>query len=751
MAHDGAGVDHNALINVRYEFLCEQGPEAHFRVLRMRFMEDINDSYDLDLDLLTKSLAVETDQLLGASCQLEISRGEHVRTVYGIIMAVDYGGPCSDGELLVNVRVVPAFHLLGQQTHSRIFQDMSVLEILGEVLGAELARYDRTFDEGAATRGTAPRDYCVQYRESDRDFCVRLMEEEGISHCFVHDEDAGHEVLTLCYENEDFTDAENVDGTAVVPIITQRPETADCESIQSFDFLQVLTATSLSRRDYDFATPRTLLEAKVEGADPKGRRRRIYRHTDRRFIADDVAARNGDHLQAAQVHGKVGRGSSNVIGLAPGKVFELERHVRDDLEAKFLVTRVVHVGECPEELLATADGSQSGAARYGNSFRCIPLDVPMRPPQTVAKPRAYGAETAIVTGPGNEEIHVDEHGRIKVQLHWEEEPTYDDTSSCWVRVRQQWSGPGWGFQFIPRVGQEVVVEFLGGDPDRPLVVGTVYNGDNGYPYPLPDEKTKSGIKTDSVSGDGSNELRFEDQSGSEELYIHCQKDFTIATENDKNQTTGHDETLAIGHDRTKEVGHDQSELVKNDKTIRVEGNHTETIARDMQLTVEGNRSCAITKDHDETIAGAYRQSIEKTKSVEVTLGSDESVGQDKTIHVGGSFTTTCDGAVSISASLSALVEAKKDATVKTDKNLVLDAAVDMSQKSGKKTSIAAGDDLAIKTDKKAIISAADELTIKVGEAKIVMKKNGDILINGKNIDIKGSGAATVKGSSVDNN
>jgi type VI secretion system secreted protein VgrG len=751
MAHDGAGIDHNALIDVRYEFLCEQGPDAHFRVLRMRFMEDINDSYDLDLDLVTKELGAETDALLGASCQLEISRGEHVRTVYGIVMAVDYGGPCSDSELIVNVRVVPAFHLLGQQTHSRIFQDMSVLEILDEVLGAELGRYDRTLDKGAASRGTTPRDYCVQYRESDRDFCVRLMEEEGISHCFVHDEDAGHEVLTLCYENKDFTNAENVDGTAVVPIITQRPDTADCESIQSFDFLQVLTSTSLTRRDYDFTTPRELLEAKVEGADPKGRSRRLYRHTDRRFIADDVAARNADHLQAAQVHGKVGRGSSNVTGLAPGKIFELERHARDDLEAKFLVTRVIHVGECPEELLAGSEGSQSGATRYGNSFRCIPLDVPMRPPQTVTKPRVYGAETAIVTGPSGEEIHVDEHGRIKVQFHWEEETTYDDTSSCWVRVRQQWSGPGWGFQFIPRIGQEVVVEFLGGDPDRPLVVGTVYNGDNAYPYPLPDKKTQSGIKTDSVSGDGSNELRFEDQSGSEEVYIHCQKDFTIATENDKNQTTGHDETLAIGNDRTKEVGHDQFETVKNDKTITVEGNHTESITKDMTLTVEGNRSASITGNDDESITGAHSQSIEKTKSVSVTEGSDESVGKDKTIQVGGTFTTTVDGAVSISAGLSATVEAKKDATVKTEKSMLLDAAVDVTQKSGKKMIVAAGDDLAIKTDKKAFISAADELTIKVGDAKIVMKKNGEITINGKDINVKGSGAVTVKGSTVDNN
>jgi type VI secretion system secreted protein VgrG len=750
MAHDGTGVDQNALIKVRYDFLCEGGPEAHFRVYRMRLMEDINDSYELDLDLVTDQLSADTDLLLGAACQVDISRGDHVRTVYGIVMAVDYGGHSED-YLLVNVRVVPAFQLLGQQTHSRIFQDMSVLQILDEVLGAELARYGRTFAKGAASRGTSPRDYCVQYRESDHDFCVRLMEEEGISYHFVHDESARHEVLTLSYENSGFRNVENVDGTAVVSIIHQRPETADTESIQSFDFLQVLTSTSVMRRDYDFMTPLEPLDAKVEGTDPKGRSRRLYFHTDRRFTVDDVAARNQDHLEAAKVHGKVGRGTGNVTGFAPGLIFELERHVRDELETKFLVTRVVHAGECPEELLSTAEGSATSQTRYGNSFCCIPLDVPMRPTQTVAKPRVHGLETAIVTGTAGEEIHVDEHGRIKVQFHWEEGASHDDTSSCWVRVRQQWSGPGWGFQFIPRVGQEVLIDFLGGNPDRPLVVGTVYNGANAHPYPLPDNKTQSGIKSDSVSGDGSNELRFEDQAGAEEVYIHCQKDFTIATENDKNQTTGQDETLTIGNDRTKEVGHDQRETVKNDKTIRVEGNHTETIVKDMMLTVEGNRSVKIVKDHDETVSGHHGLLVEKTKKLHVNAESDEVVDKDKTIHVGGSFTTTCDGAVSISASLSATVEAAKDATVRTDKTLTLEALDDVNQSSGKKTTLTAGDDITIKTDKNGRLIVAEQLTIKVGEARFVMKKNGDISISGKNIDIKGSGAVSAKGSSVDGN
>ncbi|MEX1365428.1 MAG: type VI secretion system tip protein TssI/VgrG [Nannocystaceae bacterium] len=755
MAHDGGGVDQGTLMKVMYDFICDEGPGGDWHVYRMRLMEEINGSYDLDLDLVTDELTADTDLFVGAAMQLDICRGDHIRTVYGIIMAVDYIGRSEDN-LFVNIRVVPAFHLLGQQSHSRIFQEMSVLEILDEVLGAELGQYSRTLDKGAESRGTSPRDYCVQYRETDLDFCVRLMEEEGISYHFVHSEDAGHEVLTLTYENDDFTEVANVDGTPVVPIIVTRPESAELESIRNLDFLQTLTTTSHRRRDYDFLTPLELLEGEVEGADPKGYNRRIYAHTKRRYISDDVADRNQDHLEAAQVRGKVGRGSGNAIGFHAGKVFELERHIRDDLETQFLITRVVHTGECPEEILSTGSGGGGDGPRYRNSFECIPLDVPLRPRQITPKPRVYGPETGIVSGPSGEEIHVDEHGRIKVQFHWEEETTYDDSSSCWIRVRQQWSGPGWGFQFIPRIGQEVVVEFLGGNPDRPMVVGTVYNGDNSYPYPMPDSKTQSGIKTDSVSGDGSNELRFEDMSGSEEVYIHCQKDFTIATENDKNQTTGHDETLTIGNDRTKEVHHDQKELVKNDKTIVVEGNHTETIVKDMKLTVQANRSVTIVKDHDETITGGSTQMISKTKKVTVMLKSDEVVGAMKSVKVGGLYSEqvgasrsiTAVGALSFTAGLSAKLQSAKSATVKAQKDLTLDGGKDTKMLSAKKMNIEAGDNMVIVCKKKATINAKDQLTVHVGKAKIILKKNGDITVEGKKVNIKGSGPVTIKGSKV---
>jgi type VI secretion system secreted protein VgrG len=762
MAPDGGGVEDGTLIKVAYEFACDEGPDGSFRVYRMRMMEQIHGCYDLDLDLVTDELGADTDLFLGAACQLDITRGDHVRTVYGLVTSVDYIGRSEDN-LFVNLRVVPAFHLLDQQTHSRIFQDQSVLEILDEVLGTELGQYGRTFDKGSEARGTTARDYCVQYRESDFDFCVRLMEEEGISYHFVHAHDVDHEVLTLTYENEDFTEVRNVDGTAVVPIIVQRPDTADLESIRNLDFLQALTTTAHWRRDYDFLTPLGPLASRKDAADAKGKTRRRYRHTDRRYVSDDVAARNQDHLESAQAHGKLGRGTGNVITFAAGKVFELERHVRDDLETQFLVTRVVHTGECPEELLASAGGSAGGdQPRYRNSFQCIPLAVPLRPRQLVPKPRVYGPETGIVAGPSGEEIHVDEHGRIKVQFHWEEETTYDDTSSCWIRVRQQWSGPGWGFQFIPRVGQEVVVEFLGGDPDRPLVMGTVYNGDNGYPYPMPGSKTQSGIKTDSVAGDGSNELRFEDQSGSEEVYIHAQKDFNEVVEHDHTTTVHNNQTIQVDVDQSTKVdanqsntvGGNQTESITGNQTMSVDGIRTVTIKGSQAVTIDGNKANSGVSGSKLTITGDYKVDASNTIEIQAPTHIKLTCGGSSIMMVPGKITLTAGGNATMVLDANALLQSSAGTKVLLDGNA-------LAQSSGGSKVLLDGNALVQSSGGSKVLLDGSALMSSPGDAKVeaptatltggggsVEASAGGVVVEGSAVDVTGSGGVTVSGATV---
>ncbi|MCA9702149.1 MAG: type VI secretion system tip protein VgrG, partial [Myxococcales bacterium] len=333
-----------------------------------------------------------------------------------------------------------------------------------------------------------------------------LLEEEGISYEFRHDEESGKETLVLHDGNGAYEPLANIDGAADVPCIENEPEQANVESIQNFEWLRRMTSTAVLRRDFDWTTPSDLLTEPADGEDDRGRVRRVYIHGQRRYINDDLSERSKDAQEAALSRGQRARGRSNVSVMRPGLRFSLTNHDRSDLLREYLIVDVVHRG-------ADRHTSTSGVIEggYHNEFECIPVDVVARPERRTARPTVRGPQTATVTGASGDEICTDEHGRIRVQFHWEEQPKYDDTSSCWVRCAQSWAGPSWGAQFIPRVGMEVVVEFLDGNPDRPLVTGCVYNGNNPPPFALPDHKTQSGWRTNSSpGGGGSNELRFED-------------------------------------------------------------------------------------------------------------------------------------------------------------------------------------------------------------------------------------------------
>ena len=766
MAGDG-GTGGEAIEKVEYDFLCDDGPDAQWRVYRLQFWEGINRLFELNLDLVTSDVNADTTKLLGGSSELVIRRGAQLeRSVFGIVAEVEYLGVFGD-ELMMRVRVVPAAALAKQNMHTRMFQDMPVLDIVKEVLEGVLGPYNRTHDPGTAARGTEPRDYCVQYGESDFDFVARLLEEEGISYHFVHDPDVGHEVMKFTYANDDFEDTANVDGSPIFPIIVDRAELIAVESLRALGWKTSLLPTAALRQDFDFKTPMEPLFATPSGgADDRGRERRLYHHMRRRYITDDVDARTKDHFEAASMEKDILRGQSNATAFKPGMRFELERHGVADLERPYVLTRVMHVGYCADARLSTATGNfPDDTPRYENRFECVPSETPVRPLQQTRKPRVYGPETGIVAGPSGEEIHTDEFGRIKVQFHWEEEPTHDDTSSCWIPVAQSWAGPSWGAQFIPRIGMEVVVSFLEGNPDRPLVTGCVYNGDNAPPFALPDSKTQSGWRTNSsLGGGGSNEFRFEDAAGSEEVYLHAQKDWNNKVENNRSTTIGANDTLSVGGNRDKTVTKDQTETVKGNKTIDITKDHketingtkTETVVKDITLTGQANQKFTLTGNLTEKVSGKADRTIEKTKKEFVLLKCDEIVGAMKSVKVGGLYSEqvgasrsiTAVGAMTFTAGLSGKFQCAKDITIKAQKKMGIDAGAEMTILSKKKMSITCDDNQVIVCKKKATINANEQLTIAVGQAKIVMKKNGDITVEGKKINVKGSGDVIIKGSSV---
>ncbi|EDM73954.1 Rhs element Vgr protein:Gp5-like protein [Plesiocystis pacifica SIR-1] len=599
--------------------------------------EGLNTPYRAVIDAETESDSADTDSLLGADAVLTLGRGEiETRELTGVVARVEYLG-IHNHNLVARFELVPALELAKMRVDSRIFQKMSVQDIVAEVLGPALGDYGRSHDVGSISRGADPRDYCTQYRESDFDFVTRLLQEEGLSYEFVHD---GVETLTLRDANDQYSPIENLDGTPELPVIVVNESLADVESVQAIEWTRQLSSTDTLRRDFDWMTPRNLLTESASGADERGRNRRIYAHGQRRYIADDLADRAIDLRDASRVTMKVLRGQSNCTAMRPGLTFDLVNTERADLEDTYLITRVNHSGadtNIGEDASAGASADESKGV-YSNEFECVPLSEVLCPTAASPKPRVHGPQTAIVTGPDGEEIHTDEHGRIQVQFYWEEKPTYTANSSCWIRVRQSWAGLGWGTQFIPRIGMEVVVEFLEGNPDRPMVTGCVYNGEYPPPFSLPDNKTQTGWRTNSSpGGEGFNELRFEDAKDKEEIYVHGQKDWVVEIENDHRETIGHDQHYEIGNDQTEKIGHDQIVDIGNDRKESIGNNVEETVGK--VRTVSSGDNMNFTSDAETYIEAADKITL-KCGASTLTMDSGGNIlvkGSNLTLKASGNI------------------------------------------------------------------------------------------------------------------
>lgn len=746
-----------SLPEVAYTLTFPDGPDGPWTVLSYDCYEEISGGCNAVLDLATDNAAPELAELLGSTCELTLTRGDRpAHHVYGVVLRVDVLGRI-DHRLVIRVHVASAFELGKQRRHSRIWQDTGPITVALQVLDEVLGAYGRTDNADALRRGSEPRTYCVQYRETDFDFVRRLLEDEGISYYFTHDPGVGHEVLTLCDDNEQYQAVENLDGSSFFPLIGTNPDQAEIESLQAVEWSQQLTTTAVLRRDYDWLHPRDLLTATFEAAGPRGQVRRAYEHLERRFERDDLSVR-AEHLgHALALTGSVARGRSNIVGLRPGCRFSTDAHSVDGAPAEYIVTRVRHRGGDPK---AASMGVVDTVA-YANDFECVPADRHIRPLPVTPKPDVRGAQTATVVG--DEEIHTDEHGRIQVQFHWEETPSFAAGASCWVRCAQSWSGPGWGAQFIPRVGMEVVVEFLEGNPDRPLVVGCVYNGNNTPPFSLPGSSTQSGWRTSSSpGGGGSNELRFEDSAGNEEIYIHGQKNWRVEINNDTSKSTGNDETHSVGHDLSKSVSNNQRESVGVNKTITVGANHSETIGAAMSLTVGSDQTVSIGANQTITIASNLVEKIGNSAWETVAADKTITVGQTNVIIAGEAMYTSVGGALTeeVGGSKEVTVGELSKETVVGERTV--NAGI-IKQTAKRQLKLEAGTTLtATAVDlieliserrldakaKKVVVTAEDEFVVHCGDSTFSMKKNGHIRIEGAQVTITGSEMVTIKGTKV---
>ena len=649
--------------------------------------EGLSTPFLFTLDMVSENPDVDPEALLRKPvCVSVVLPDDSERFIHGRIRRFVQLGR-TDALTSYRAEVVPWLWFLSLGSDCRIFQQMSVPEIVEQVFG------DLGFsDFSVRTSGTyAKRDYCVQYRETHLDFVSRLLEEEGIFYFFEHASDKHTLVLA------DATSAiRPCPGQERAPL-REGGGYQDADVVRSVMIERAARTGKVALTDYNFETPFASLAALSSGDAPEERYDFPGSYGER--DAGDRYARL--QLEAHETGVETLRGTSSCRAFQSGYRFTLQDHYRREANKAYTLVRVRH--EAGSGGFA-ADGGDT--FDYQNEFECIPHAVPYRPLRDTPRPIVHGSQTAVVVGPSGEEIYVDKYGRVKVQFHWDRKGQKNESSSCWMRVASTWAGKNWGFIQIPRIGQEVIVDFLEGDPDQPIVTGRVYNADQMPPYALPANGTQSGLKTRSSKQGGEanfNELRFEDKKGSEEVYLHAEKDWNTMVEHDHTRTVGNDETLTVKHDRTRLVEHDEKVTVKNDRTKTIE--HDETI------TVQNDRSATIQHDDTLTISNKLATSVGMDESRSVGGKRETSVSMDDKLDVGMNLEHK--------ASMNGLLDAGMNLTLQAGMNLELKAGVSIKLTAGASSIELGPAGITIQGAPKVAVQGAAQVSVQGGMVEIV--------------------------------
>ncbi|MGI8472806.1 type VI secretion system tip protein VgrG [Pectobacterium brasiliense] len=549
-------------------------PASTFAVVDFQLSEALNQPFALSLNLASALPDVDFSAVLDQPCELLVwYEGELQRRVSGIISAFAQGDT-GFRRTRYQAEVRPALWRLGLRTNARIFQAQKPEVIIGTLL-EESGITDYAF---ALRHDHAPREYCVQYRESDLAFVTRLAAEEGLY--FFHEfEEGKHRVVFA-----DDAGALSKGPELFFNLATQG--LSEGEYVRRFRYAEAVSTAEVALKDYSFKTPAYgLLHSKMSGE--LANQRESYQHFDYpgRFKQDPSGkAFTGYRLDALRAGAMTGSGESNAAMLMPGSSFTLTEHPNPTLNSGWQLVAITHSGQQPQALEEESGGEPT---TYSNSFEVISAKSTWRA-DLPYKPMVDGPQIATVVGPAGEEIYCDEYGRIKLQFPWDRYGSSDDQSSCWVRVSQGWAGGQYGLIAIPRIGHEVIVSFLEGDPDQPIVTGRTFHATNPSPYPLPANKTRTSLRTSTHKGAGFNELRFEDQAGQEEVFIHAQKDMNTVVLNNRSTTVTADHTESVGGNQAVSVVKDQSTEIQGQQSIAVTKNRNTVVDDNDSLQVKNN-------------------------------------------------------------------------------------------------------------------------------------------------------------------
>ncbi len=643
-------------------------------LLSMHGSEALGRLFQYELDVFSEGAPVDPDKILGqnVTIRLDIPKKES-RYFNGYIskftlLAVDES---KENRKLFTYRatMVPWTWFLTRTSDCRIFQDKTVPEIIEEVFRDK----HMTDFKNDCTETYRKWEYCVQYRETDFNFICRLMENEGIYFYFKH-ENGKH---TLHYAD---APTAHSPATGYEQLHFDQPDISSTHDgyVWNWVFGTEITPNQFAHTDYDPLNPKTDLGKSLNVNHPHDPGTfEIFDYPGSYVTPDHAKFYANVRMQEHLAEYQVANGTSSARGIFVGATFTLLDHPIMP-EEEYLITNISY--QLTGDDMGAGLNRGGGGQGYLCQITCIPNKWNFRPSRVTPKPIVQGPQTAVVVGKSGEEIWTDKYGRVKVKFFWDRDPAKDETSSCWVRVSQNWAGKRWGILFTPRIGQEVIVDFLEGDPDRPIITGRVYNGENTPPYDLPTAATISTIKTNSSKGgQGFNEVRFEDKKGEEQLFIHAEKNMDIRVKADRFETIGHDRHLVVDNDKYEHikqkrheiVDSDHIELIKGDRNLKVNGKEAKEVVGTLSLKVTGDVAENFGAKHSEIVEDKYYLKaddivIEGKTAITIKVGSSYIAIDASGIELGtsGTFDIKAGGATTIACDASTTIKAASGMTIK---------------------------------------------------------------------------------------
>jgi type VI secretion system secreted protein VgrG len=630
--------------------------------------EALSTPFLFTLELICENASLDFTQVLGQGVTVSLELEEGGPQYFHGICTRFMQGITDEGVTRYTAELRPWLWMLTLASDCKVFQNQSVPQIVTTIFQA-LGFTTSDYKSSLSGSYTAL-EYCVQYRESTFDFVSRLLEGAGISYFFQHA--SGSHTLVLA--DASTTYAALTWPTSVTYAGSDYGDDMEDEVVNCL-LSGVVTTGTVQVDDFNFTTPATNLTASATATAPSyavASTMEQYDYPGGYQVQGDGETLAGLLAASQEASAAMLRGDGGVRTFRSGYTFTLAGHDRTDANQSWLLTAVSHVAD------------QEG---YSNHFEAVPGSTTWRPPLLTAAPVIAGTQTATVVGNSGSEVYTDQYGRVKVQFHWDQVGQNDENSSCWIRVAQAWAGQGWGTIFIPRVGMEVVVSFLEGDPNQPLVTGCVYNATQTVPYALPDNQTRSTLRTSSsTGGNGNNEIRFEDKAGSEELFIQAQKDMNLTVLNNcawtitqANQVTVQqgDETLEVtqgNRARTVGQGNDTVTVSQGNRSVTVsqgaesltvsQGNRTVTVSQGNEdHTVGGKRTLSVTGDESHSNSGAFSQTVGNGYTLNVTGDVTISASGTLTLKSGSSSVTISSTSVSVQGAQSASVNGNQSASI----------------------------------------------------------------------------------------